>query len=102
MHPCGTDYACGGFVHRRVPVFQTWELWMLGGALALCAWIVATLAAAPQAADEAVRATSSIVANVAVGLLDPALAMWVGIGAIAALAFGLSESALAVFRRERP
>lgn len=89
-------------VHRRMPIFQTWELWMLGCALAACTWIVIALVAAPQASNETIRTVLSVVANVAVGLLNPALAVWFGIGAIAALAFGFSESALAVLRRERP
>lgn len=89
-------------VHRRMPIFQTWELWMLGCALAVCAWIAIALITAPQASNEAIRTVFSVVANVALGLLNPALAVWFGIGAAAALAFGFSESALAVLRRERP
>ncbi|MGH7660170.1 MAG: hypothetical protein ACRENA_04535 [Vulcanimicrobiaceae bacterium] len=89
-------------VHRAVPVFQTWELWTLGVALALCTWVVVMLVAAPQASDEVVRATFAVVTSVGAGLVNPALAIWFGIGAAAALAFGLSENALAVLRRERP
>jgi hypothetical protein len=61
-----------------------------------------TLITMPQADNEAVRALLSGFAGVAAGLLNPAFAVWFGIGAFAALAFGFSESALAVLRRERP
>jgi hypothetical protein len=89
-------------VHRRVPIFQTWELWMLGAALALCTWVVVTILTAPHAANDVVRAVFGVVASAGVGLLNPGLAIWFGIGAAAALAFSFSESALAVLRREKP
>ena len=89
-------------VHRPVPVFQTWELWMLGAAFATFTWIVVALVTAPHAANDTVRTIIAVVASATVGVLNPALAVWFGVGAVAALAFGVSESALRVLRRERP
>lgn len=72
--------------HRPQPAFRPWELWVLGAAFAICAWLVLALFGAPftggSAVAEAIKAWPGRVPQLVVGALTPS-AWWVAVGVAA-------------------
>jgi hypothetical protein len=68
------------------PAFRTWELWVLGAAFAICAWIVMVVAGVPFAGEHAVVQTiaawSQHVPQLIVGALTPSVT-WLAVGVAA-------------------
>lgn len=89
-------------LHRRIllatidrpAIFQTWELWVVGAALAVCTWLILTIVATPHITKQLTDAI--------VPALTPSLFLWLSAGAVAAAAFQFTEKALAVLHRARP
>ncbi|MBV8602918.1 MAG: hypothetical protein JO359_15245 [Candidatus Eremiobacteraeota bacterium] len=78
-------------VQRPAPVFHSWELWIVGFALALTSWLVLAITGSPLAGG---ASTSSAIQRVAerapelvASALSPSALMWLGIGVIAAVWF---------------
>ena len=78
-------------VHRPSPVFRSLELWVVGFALALAAWLVLAITGSPLAGGVGTSAAIQSVADRAPELLAAALTptslMWLGIGVTAAVWF---------------
>ena len=78
-------------VNRPAPVFRSWELWVVGFALALAAWLVLAITGNPLAGGVATSSAIQRLAERAPELLSAALTpnalMWFGIGVIAAIWF---------------
>lgn len=89
-------------IQRPVPVFQTWELWMLGVAFAVVTWLVLALIGSPVAGGDEMRSAIAWGIGTFTAALRPSLLLWLGVGVLAALALQFSEKALAVLHRVRP
>lgn len=89
-------------IGRPAPLFRPWELWVIGAALGVCAWLVLAITGVPATGAEQVRAAIAQASETLVAVLNPALVVWLGIGALAALAVQFSETALAALRQAKP
>lgn len=71
---------------RSQPAFRTWELWIIGAAIAICSWVVLSLFGAPFAGGhavlDAVAAWSQRIPQIVVGALTPS-ALWLAVGVAA-------------------
>lgn len=83
-------------IHRPAPVFNAWELWMLGIAVAVASWLVLAIIGNPLAGGTASAQTiaqlSDRFANMVGEAMTPAWLMWLAIGGSAAVWLSLSLS----------
>jgi hypothetical protein len=64
---------------RPAPAFRVWELWLLGGALAVAGWLTFWMLASPPITG--VRLTDAIEAGLrSLGLLSRSTYVWTAIG----------------------
>jgi hypothetical protein len=89
-------------IHRTVPIFLTWELAVVGCALAVCTWLILAIIGSPADFGAQVRVATSHAIDVFISALNPSLLIWFAIGGLAALVLPFSETALTALRREKP
>ena len=73
---------------RPEPAFRTWELWLVGIAIAACAWLILAIAGVPLfggvATVDALSTATSDVEGAVVALGAPGTILWVGLGVVTA------------------
>ena len=76
---------------QRPVVFRSWELWLVGLATAVAAWLVLAIAGSPLAGgagtSSAIQGLVDRAPEALAGALTPSSLMWLGIGVIAAVWF---------------
>ncbi len=66
-------------VYRPAPAIRAWEIWLMGTLVAVAAWLLWTVASAPQAGERLVDAVTRAVADS--GLVSDYTLLWIAVGA---------------------
>jgi len=78
-------------VNRPVPVFRSWELWLVGLAVAVTAWLLLAIIGSPLAGgagtSTAIQHFVDRAPELLAAALTPSALMWLGIGVIASIWF---------------